>query len=476
MNPKAFISYSWSSLEHAEWVLRLATELREAGVDAILDKWDLNEGDDAHAFMERMVVDPTIGKVIIVCDRLYAEKADGRSGGVGTETQIITPELYGKEKQNKFVAVITECDDDGKPYLPTFYKSRIFIDLSSDSAYSEGFERLLRWALGRPLHVKPELGPIPNDLAGDEMRPKLATGLRHRRALEALQSNRPNATAMVLDYFDSVTSGLENFRIKTSDYDKSTFDDVVIGSIKDFLPYRDECIGIFLAIASHCNDDDIVRVSSQFFEAIIPFLDRPGDVSSWDSWDFDNFKFISHELFLYFVAILVKRRRYEAAGLVLAAQYFVRSASEQSSLRSYQIFMNGLQSLDFRKSRLKLNRTSLQFDLLKERCIGVGVAFDDLIQADFVLFLRAKFNGLRWFPVLAVISSFRPGPCEIFVRAKSASFFAQISKMLGVPDDPAAFRAAVKGLASNQNSLPRVNFDYLAVQAMSAAEEIGILP
>ncbi len=41
-NPKAFISYCWSSPQHEQWVINLATELRQAGVDIILDKWDLN--------------------------------------------------------------------------------------------------------------------------------------------------------------------------------------------------------------------------------------------------------------------------------------------------------------------------------------------------------------------------------------------------------------------------------------------------
>src|SRR5215813_11139601 len=95
-NPKAFISYSWSSQEHERWVLDLATQLRESGVDVIFDKWDLKEGHDAIKFMEKMVTDPEIKKVIMVLDRTYAEKADGRKGGVGTETQIISPEIYAK--------------------------------------------------------------------------------------------------------------------------------------------------------------------------------------------------------------------------------------------------------------------------------------------------------------------------------------------------------------------------------------------
>ena len=143
-NPKTFISYSWTSPDHQEWVLDLATQLRENGADVTIDKWDLKEGHDAIQFMESMVTDPNIKKVILVLNRSYAEKADGRRGGVGTETQIISPEIYAKSDQNKFVGVASEIDDDGKPFLPTFYKSRIYIDMSQSEIYAANFEQLLR--------------------------------------------------------------------------------------------------------------------------------------------------------------------------------------------------------------------------------------------------------------------------------------------------------------------------------------------
>jgi hypothetical protein len=109
--PKTFISYSWSSREHEAWVLKLATELEESGVHVILDKWDLREGADKYAFMEQAVKDSTVRKVVVICDRIYAEKADGRRGGVGTETQIISKELYEQvnplDQKQKFVAAGT---------------------------------------------------------------------------------------------------------------------------------------------------------------------------------------------------------------------------------------------------------------------------------------------------------------------------------------------------------------------------------
>jgi hypothetical protein len=119
--PKLFISYSWTTPSHEQWVLDLAERLRQDNIDVILDKWDLREGHDAHAFMERMVTDKEIKKVAIICDAVYVRKANERARGVGAETQIITGEIYGTTTQDKFVAVIAEKDDDdGKPYLPAW--------------------------------------------------------------------------------------------------------------------------------------------------------------------------------------------------------------------------------------------------------------------------------------------------------------------------------------------------------------------
>ena len=36
--PKLFVSYSWTNLDHEAWVIQLATDLRENGIDVILDK------------------------------------------------------------------------------------------------------------------------------------------------------------------------------------------------------------------------------------------------------------------------------------------------------------------------------------------------------------------------------------------------------------------------------------------------------
>ena len=199
-NPKLFISYSWTNPDHELWVLNLATELRDSGVDVILDKWDLKEGHDANAFMEKMVNDPDIKKVSLVCDKAYAEKADGRSGGVGTETQIISSEVYAKQDQDKFVAILKERDETGKAYLPAYYRSRIYIDLSDPESYVANFEQLLRWIYDKPLFKKPDLGTEPAFLKDESDSISLGTTVKFKRAIDAVKNNKQYSDAVVKEY------------------------------------------------------------------------------------------------------------------------------------------------------------------------------------------------------------------------------------------------------------------------------------
>ncbi|WON73494.1 SEFIR domain-containing protein [Nitrosospira sp. Is2] len=211
-NPKLFISYSWTSQDHEAWVVQLATDLRESGIDVILDKWDLKEGHDAHVFMERMVSDPEIKKVALICDKVYVQKADGRSGGVGTETQIISPEIYSSQAQDKFVAVVKERDDEGKACLPAYYRSRIYIDFSDAGTAGENFEKLIRWVYEQPLYRKPGLGQKPGFLSEEQRQVSLGTSSRQKRALDAIKNGRGNSDAVTIEYLTTLANELEKFR------------------------------------------------------------------------------------------------------------------------------------------------------------------------------------------------------------------------------------------------------------------------
>lgn len=151
---KVFISYSWTSEEYKAAVLQLAEELVENSVDVILDRWDLRPGHDRFAFMEQSI--EKADKVLVLCDKKYVEKANAREGGVGTETAIITPDVYRNHAQEKFIPVIMEDFN----CVPSYMKSRLGIDFREDHR-DQGFEDLLRTIYNKPLHVKPPLGKPP---------------------------------------------------------------------------------------------------------------------------------------------------------------------------------------------------------------------------------------------------------------------------------------------------------------------------
>jgi TIR domain len=205
--PKVFISYSWSSPEHESWVMQLAERLISDGVEVILDKWDLREGQDNTSFMEQMVTDENVTKVLAICDGKYADKANERnkkSSGVGIEAQIISREVYEKTTQTKFIPVIAEYNESGKAYTPVFFKSRFYIDMSTEDKYLENYEQLLRAIYDKPIHVKPKLGKPPTYILEPSI-PASSTFHKLEMFKQAVLSDKKTANGLLKDYLLKIT-------------------------------------------------------------------------------------------------------------------------------------------------------------------------------------------------------------------------------------------------------------------------------
>jgi hypothetical protein len=475
--PRCFISYSWTNPEHQDWVLRLATQLRESGVDAILDKWDLREGNDAIAFMERMVTDPTVTKVIMVLNRSYAEKADKREGGVGTESQIISAEVYNRLDQNKFVGVLSELDDEGHPFRPAYYRSRIYIDLSSDEIYGSNFEQLIRWIFDKPLHVKPSLGKTPEFL--QESAVDLGTSSRARRAREQARNRSIGAAGALADYFDVLTTNLERFRIAEH---VGEFDDAVVASIEQSLPFRNEYIEVVLVVARYWHADYQAPMH-KLLEGLLRYLYRPPAATQWSDDRADNFSFICHEMFLYLCAAFIGEQRFiELNELLTQPLYLGDYAPDRTKpIESYVSFREYLRSLERRRDRLKLNRASLRADYLEKRSHTGGISFSALMQADFILFLRStvkwaasqSWNDL-WWPETLVYAERHRGPFEVFARSTSSRYLENVLPLVGVTKLEDLINAV--NLAIKADNLPKWSYHRLEVGELMNASALASQP
>ncbi|QEY16325.1 TIR domain-containing protein [Cellvibrio sp. KY-GH-1] len=154
--PKVFISYSHDSQDHKKWVLDLATRLRNNGIDAIIDQWELRPGDDLPHFMETHLTDSDY--VVMVCTENYVEKANKGTGGVGYEKMIITADLLSNIDSNKIIPIIRQF---GTSNVPTFIRTKLFLNFSNNNEYEFCFDELVRTFHDAPLFKKPEIGNNP---------------------------------------------------------------------------------------------------------------------------------------------------------------------------------------------------------------------------------------------------------------------------------------------------------------------------
>lgn len=438
--PKTFISYSWTDAEHEEWVLDLARDLREYGVDVIIDKWDLDEGQDMLAFMEKMVTDPEMDKVLIICDEEYKQKADQREGGVGTETQIVSKDLYDQvdpdNPQKKFAAIVSETDADGSPYLPTYMKNRIYFDLSTPEARKDNFERLVRWLYGKPQEEKPPLGSPPTHVL-EQDGPSLDTSSRAIHVQRKLRNGSAAAMGAMLDYFETFADNLSRFKIET-EQDRPSPEEVA-QSIETLLPYRDEAVDIFVtAVKYHRPGEEVAEALHEFFELLLPYTvgDHPGH--NHDT-SVDNFAFLVHELFLYAVGATLSYKQYRSASLLLDRPYYLDSGKPgvDSGARPFTSFRTYLVSLEDHWNHDRINKTA---DLLKNRATRRDLTHDDVMQVALILYLRAEAGRLqnrgvgryeRWYPDALLYATERREPFEIFARADRGST-KEVKTVLGL--------------------------------------------
>lgn len=167
-----FISYSWDSEDHKEWVLNLANRLRSDGIDVILDRYYLRPGKNLPFFVEDSLRKSK--RIIIILTPNYKLKAEKRLGGVGQEFSMINNELLKNVVDNqRIIPLLKEGNIDLS--IPEFLQQYIFINFSQDSRFENQYEELVREIFDEPEIKIPELGKKPlfnkkEEIKGEEIK------------------------------------------------------------------------------------------------------------------------------------------------------------------------------------------------------------------------------------------------------------------------------------------------------------------
>ncbi len=430
-HPKVFISYAWGSEDYRLKVRSFATDLMGNGIDVLLDQWSLKEGNDTHAFMERSVTDSTITNVLILLDPVYEKKANERHGGVGTETQIISPEIYNKVEQEKFLPVIFERGEDGEIPKPQYLKTMLHFDLSQEEKYDSEYQRLVKRLYGIEIVEKPELGKKPSWL---EEKSILPTKILTRYECLKQQKSDNIKKDEYRNFLFAVKEKIVNFN--KDELGGSVSADEYIELYADTKLYRDD----FLHLLKYSfYVPEAYKIVASVMEEIC------AEIKDKDGYEGEVMRTLLHEIFIYVVAFYLKNKNSDAVSYILSKTYFVGRYGYNED-QSFDIFYDHNENLDRAVSQKDgknyYSGTANYWinNINVEICNKNEFVFADIFCHNASMFVENYTKEWFWFPITYIYDRAEYGNSlfrQFAIRLKSKEHLQETVKIMGFPDTDA---------------------------------------
>ncbi|HFD6683474.1 TPA: SEFIR domain-containing protein [Providencia alcalifaciens] len=429
--PKVFISYSWSGHQHQSMVKDWADRLLADGIDVKIDIYDLKEGDDKYAFMESMVTDDTVSHVLIICDSKYKEKADARHKGVGTETQIISGEIYRKVQQSKFIPIFCELDELNEPILPAFASARIGIDFSSPEKANKNWEQLLRLLYNKPRFTKPIRGKTPSFLNEEEDIPSGEIRAKYELLKQSILNDSKNIKLFRNDFILSCFDFADVLRVREQpNYD--TLPEDILNTVNKLKVVRN-FLSDWLLLESEVNH------STEFTESLITLLEqlrvlksRPPELNSWNESWFEAHSIFVYELFLYIIASLMKTERYDLLHEIYTSNY-LNPKTESFNGYDYDRFGVFYGYAEYVAPALskEMKFYSNAAEIIKRQADRGDLTFEHIVEAETITYMMAVINLFNWHPgTLGYLNYMHRSP--FFIRAAQHKNFQKLAVITGI--------------------------------------------
>lgn len=433
MQPKVFISYSWSTPAHQSRVREWAEQLIADGIDVVLDIYDLKEGHDKFAFMERMITDDSVTQVLVISDKAYAEKADARKAGVGTESQIISKEVYEKVDQSKFIPIACEFDSDGNPFMPIFLRSRIWIDFSSPEAVNENWEKLIRLIFGKPLHEKPKLGKPPVYITDDTASPSSPVITKFNAFRHALLHNKQGLPLYRKEFLSSCVSYADALRTRQRP-DIPSLGKRIIEDCTRLKVVRNHIADWILLEGATSQTDEFGPVLLGFLEELRELKARPPELNAWnDSW-FDAHSIFVYETFLYVIAALIKTASYDLLHEIYTSHYLrpVVDRYGDNPFEDFTCFYGNSETIQSELMADDRRYHSPAAELIKRQADREDIPFTNLIEAELLTLLMTFITpNARWYPGTVHYAPYNHS-FPLFLRATQHKHFQKLATITGI--------------------------------------------
>lgn len=459
--PKVFISYAWSSEEYKQKVLSFSKQLINDGVDVLLDRY-LAPGIDLAAFMESSVNDESVTNVLILMDKVYTEKANKRQGGVGTETQIISPELYGKVEQTKFIPVLFERGENGEIRTPTFLKSRIFIDLTDPETYDEEYMKLVKQIYGVHAVAKPPLGTKPAWVDSEPLVP-----VKKITAYKSLTNcfSEKERSVKINEYL----SGIKNSIIEAFTVTESYKEGKALELYENAVPLRNEFLLLLKQVVCVEHGEEQL---GDFFEDIHSLIYK----SFSCNWNRDIAELFVNELFIYTIAVYYKFHFYKELSSFFTRPYFIDEYGINNFSDLYVYSENFEHDMIARDGK---NYHSGVAEFWTKNIYADICSIDEFIFADILAFNCSVYgnvpSGDFWYPVTYIYAGYSQSAFREFaMKLQSIKALTNAAEMFGydMSDSPVErFRTKFKSVENKKRNGEFRSYSYSG--AFSRAPLLG---
>ena len=327
-----------------------------------------------------------------------------KTGGVGTETQIISVEVYQDVDNTKFIPVI--FDKRGKNFkdcLPIYLKSRYSIDLSDIETYENNYNSLVRTLYGAPISIKIPLGLKPDWV------------------------DNPDS----INYDQNAIGFIKNYAINNSDkyvilkgkeiYSRiiKQIKDINFQNDFDLNFFKNEYSKLTTTRNTFLNLVSEIVVNDNIFDFLIYCFDQLSSYinelrfANSSRYKVSLLTIFKHELLVSCIAILYKANRYNVIHSLISTSYISYSENMGVTFNSYfycysEVY-NFCEQLNLVLSSDK-NRTlycGLADFWLHNTCVPL-VSMEDFVNADILISNLTLLNGDRWFPLSYVYYARNP--------------------------------------------------------------------
>lgn len=225
--------------------------------------------------------------------------------------------------------------------------------------------------------------------------------------INAFEDHRPNRLLLLRRFLERITKDLTALIPDFSTEEEP--DELLARSIDNSLRLVVEFVRVVEVIVIMADAEALSAIYNGFAALLERYNFPRGTGGVSNSKDFDFQKFVGHELFVSFFAVLIRERRWNLIADLLDENIYIDNIDgTQHGPVSFDYVSEYVQLLDDRNKRLNLSRVSVHADLLNQRHTEGDLAkilpMKEFMEADYFLFIRGELDTkgadswMKWRP------------------------------------------------------------------------------